>query len=107
MADQTFDELNANEVLAKVEAGELAAEQAIEIEQNGKNRKTLVDALQKLAGKGGAGSDNSDDKEPSQSKFKLITNIKHNNTRYQAGEEIELNEEEQKHFQKLGLIKGE
>ncbi|MGG4344930.1 hypothetical protein [Paenibacillus lautus] len=40
-------------------------------------------------------------------KFTLLKNVKHNNTRHRAGEEIELNEQEQGQFRKLGLIKGE
>lgn len=40
-------------------------------------------------------------------KVKLLKNIKHNQTRYKAGDEIELTEEELGHFKNLRLVKDD
>lgn len=48
MEKTDFEALSIEEVMKKIEDGEFAADEALELEKQGKNRKTLVGILEKM-----------------------------------------------------------
>lgn len=92
-----IENMTVEEVLERVENGDITAEEALQAEQQGKNRKQLVKALQKLVGVEGDG-------ETSKVTVFLLKNIKYNKERFKAGEEIEIAQKDVESFVKNGII---
>src|SRR5690606_32121515 len=91
MSDQqqtiAFDDLSIDQVLELIENGEVTAEEALDIEMQGKNRKTLILALEKMI-------EPDPPEEPETVKVIFVRNTKHNRTLYQVGQKDEVSKED-------------
>lgn len=91
MSDQqqqnAFEDLSIDQVLELIENGEVTAEEALDIEMQGKNRKTLIGILEKMLTP-------DPPEEPETVKVIFVRNTKHNRTRYQAGQKVEVSKED-------------
>jgi hypothetical protein len=111
MSDEqkTFENMSIDEVMTLIENEEITAQEALEIERQGKNRKTLIGLLEKMLGDPGKDPANDESKsepKPEKMKVKLLKNIKYNKDRYKIGEEIEIDSKDEEAFVKAGIIKG-
>lgn len=104
MEVQSFDHLNADDVLGLVESGKVTAEDAISIEQQGKNRKTLVSALEKLITKPHDSEDKNNNGSEKEPKVTLQKNIKYLGKWHFIGDEIKIDEKDYDAFVKAGII---
>lgn len=112
MADYNFENLKVEEVLELVANGEITAEEAIEIEKQGKNRTTLIKELTELLNDDVDSSDVADNEQEGDTSAErtivtLNKNIKYNGQRFKVGEQIEINSNDVESFIKLGVIAGE
>lgn len=110
MSDKsTLAELNVQEVLELVENGEYTPEEAIEIEQSGKRRRTIIETLEKLIDEQNESQDEIevDPQAKQKEKVVLLKNIKYNTDRFKIGEEIEVDLEDMASFIKAGIIAGD
>lgn len=101
---KSFENLSIDEVMCLVSSGQVTPEEAIEIEAQGKNRKTLIGALGKLIGDD---NEKTEEQKPETNKVNLLQNIKYKGERYQIGEEIEIDPKDRESFIKAGIIAGE
>lgn len=99
---KAFEDLSIEEVLALVESGEYTPEQALDIERQGKGRKTLIAALQKMVI-----PDDPVTEDQNESKVRLLKNIKYKRKWYSIGQEIEVDDKVREAFVKAGIIEGE
>lgn len=108
---ESLDQYTVEEVLQKVEDGELSAEKALELENAGKARTTLVAQLKSMieeSSEDDAESEANPTEAPqNKTKVKLIKNIKYNDRRYKNGEEIEIVPEDVELLIKVGAVRGE
>lgn len=81
-----FEDKSIEEVLELIENGDLTPAQALEIEIEGKNRKTLIATLEKML--------ESSPKQADMVKGVIVKNVKHNTTRYQIGQKEEFSKED-------------
>lgn len=91
MSDQQnnpFEDKSIEEVLELIENGDLTPAQALEIEIEGKNRKTLIATLEKML------ESSQEEKQADMVKGVIIKNVKHNTTRYQIGQKEEFSKED-------------
>lgn len=96
MPEQDYKSLNVEEVLEAVQNGDISAKEALELEKLGKNRKTLVEALEELT------VDNEESQEPTQDEtpeeepelitVKLIENVKLGTDLFKAGDKLGVDE---------------
>lgn len=100
---KTFEQLGVEEVLELVKSGQMTAQEAIEIEQKGKNRKTLVGALVKMLE---SDESENEDQQTETNKVRLLKNIKYKRQWHYIGEEIEIEADDRKAFVKAGIIEG-
>lgn len=101
--NKSLADLSVEEVLEMVESGVCTPAEALELEKQGKNRKTLVNALEKMVG---TADTQENGVESQKTMVTLIKNIKHHNKRYKIGEQIEIEEMDFDSFVKAGIIKG-
>lgn len=94
--------LSIEEVLQLVESGDLTAAVALELEQQGKNRKTLIAQLEKLLEPNEP--EKQEDEKPSSTpspqpspetvRVVFVKNTKHNKTLYKAGQRADVSQED-------------
>jgi mannose/fructose/N-acetylgalactosamine-specific phosphotransferase system component IIB len=85
-----LENMSVDEVLELIENGEITPEEALKIEAEGKNRKTLVGTLDKMI----ESTNMSEQEKPVKVKGVIVANVKHNKDRYQAGQRVELPQED-------------
>lgn len=105
----SFDNLNVQEVLELVESGKYTPEEAIEIERQGKGRRTLIEALErlKISSQDDASQESADKSKAKKITVTLLKNIKYKGQRYKIGETIEINEEYYDRFIAAKIIEGD
>jgi len=110
MSEQDYKNLNVEEVLAAVQNGELAAEEALLFEKEGKARKSLIVALEELVNpeddtkKEESKEEAPEKEEPTLVEVKFIANVKVGTNLYKAGEKLAVTVEEQEAFLKAEVI---
>lgn len=82
-----FEDMSIEQVLSLIENGDFTPEQAIDIEMQGKSRKTLIETLEKMI-------ESESSKEPETVKVVFVRNTKHNRKIFQAGQQVELSKED-------------
>ncbi|MGG4449646.1 hypothetical protein [Brevibacillus porteri] len=87
-----FDEQSIQEVVELVERGEITAKEALEIEKQGKNRKTLLNILERMIETTDRDSDDSEKQNQENQKLSvtLLKNIKYKRKWHKIGDEIEI-----------------
>ncbi|HZG16960.1 MAG TPA: hypothetical protein VE710_18370 [Candidatus Bathyarchaeia archaeon] len=101
--NKSLDDMSVEEVLEMVESGACTAAEALELEKQGKNRKTLVNALEKLVVDSG-GESATDGLKESKAKVTLLKYVKYKGIWYNIGQEIEVEEKDLQSFAKAGII---
>ncbi|MGG0718685.1 hypothetical protein ABE096_13970 [Robertmurraya massiliosenegalensis] len=103
MTEESYKELNVDEVLEAVHNGEISVEQAFDFELQGKKRKTLMDALKEIVN-----TTKSDDQKLD-FKLHLVTfnrNVKYGKSRFRLGEKVKVTEEEYNQLLNAGVIQA-
>lgn len=91
VTQKDMESMSADEVLGLIETGDLSAQEALDIERQGKNRKTLIGVLEKLI----QPPESSNKHEQSELvKVVFLVNTKHNKTLYQAEQKEEVSKED-------------
>lgn len=101
-----FDERSIQEVVELVERGEITAQEALETEKQGKNRKTLLNILEKMIGTTDHETDDSKKQNQENQKLSvtLLKNIKYKRKWYKIGDEIEIDSGDREAFIRAEII---
>ncbi|MBY0122159.1 hypothetical protein [Bacillus sp. S/N-304-OC-R1] len=110
MTQDIYKNLTVEEVLEAVKNEQLSAEKAFEYESQGKNRKTLLEALKEMTAE--VNDSLEDSNEPNSSvndpletiSVVLTENVKFGNTRYKIGNKIDVSPDDYEVLLKAGVI---
>lgn len=123
MPKESFENMTVEQVLELVSAGKYSAEEAISVEEQGKNRVTLINTLKDMLPDPDAEQaepeqrktgeqeqepevSEAEQEEPKSCVVTIYKNIKYNRRRYKIGEKIEIDVKDRDNFVKAGIIKG-
>jgi len=104
MPEQDFKSLTVDEVLLAVQNGDISAEEALAIENQGKGRKTLIEALGALTDYSSINEKDSETVDQQSITIKFIENVKVGTSLFKAGEELEVTEKQLDEFVKAKVI---
>lgn len=93
MNEQDYKNYTVEEVLEAVHNGEITAEEALALENKGKARKTLVEALEELNNASQTSDGDTPEVEQVKVPVKLIANIKLGSGLFKAGDKLEVDED--------------
>ncbi|MGG1597619.1 hypothetical protein [Paenibacillus naphthalenovorans] len=86
----SFENLSIDDVVGLIENGEITAEEALEIEKKGKQRKTLIGILEKML----PDPEALGEQRLETVKVVFVANTKHNKTLYRKGEKAKVSPED-------------